>query len=172
MKKIFLVLLCFSYYAHAQYEEEDNEPVEYQTAAGLYFDLNNDNMLYGVQIKQFLRDDHAVNAQILLGKKVIIIGADYTYNAPIPFGFLAKNMSYFGGIGAQVSLLNEDNETIENDKSSFAIRPALGLEYKMSKSPLAMHVEWKPWWTFGSDGGFELASIGVGVKYVLNRDIW
>ncbi|MFA7447223.1 MAG: hypothetical protein WCY77_02170 [Weeksellaceae bacterium] len=168
-KTLTLFLFILFVIGNAQYEEEDTEPIEYQTAAGLYFDMSSDLTLYGVQVKQFLREDHAINAQLLLADKIILVGVDYTYNVPVPMPFFYRNLSWYAGAGAHVLFINGERD---NEISTFAIRPVAGLEYKMKKYPLAFHAELKPWWSFGENGEFELSRIGVGIKYVINRDIW
>ena len=170
MKKIFtFAFLSLFFWGNAQYEEEDHEPIEFQTAAGLYFDMGSDLTLYGIQVKQFLRDDHAVNGQLLLADKIILVGVDYTYNVPVPMPFFYRNLSWYAGAGAQVLFINGEEKS---DISTFALRPVAGLAYKMKKYPLAFHAELKPWWSFGKHGKFELARIGFGVQYIIHRDIW
>lgn len=151
---------------HAQNLEADDEPIVYQTAAGAYADLGQTNHWYGAQIKQFLSLDHAVNAQILFGEKMMVIGVDYTFNGLIPVHILYKNLSWYAGLGGQVAFAKGDL------KNAFALRPMVGLEFKTKKQPIVFHAELKPQWTFGETGHFELANFGVGLKYVLNRDIW
>lgn len=150
----------------AQNSEEDHEPIVYQTAVGFYVDLGKETNLYGIQIKQFLSWEHALNGQVLVGDKTLVLGLDYSFNGMVPMHLLYRNLSWYAGAGGEVTFAKGE------DNNAFAIRPLLGLEYKMKKQPLVFHVELKPKWTFGSTGDFELSNFGLGLRYVLKRDIW
>lgn len=161
MKKFWVILFvsCLVW-VHAQ---EENEPVEYQTAAGLYIDYGKDAKFVGPHIKQFLGDWHAVGAQLLFGNKTMVIGVDYTNNydlRPLP------TFGVYWGVGAQIALYKGDEQT------SFALRPAVGIEYKARKYPVVVAAELKPAWSFGKNGEFDFGRFGLGLRYVINRNIW
>lgn len=165
MKSIFVLLLVLSSLT-LKAQEEDLDPVTYQTAAGFYVDWNSDLSLYGGQIKQFFSETHALNAQLLFGEKLLVLGLDYTFNGMIPMPMLYKNFSWYAGVGPQLSFIEG------GDGTTFAIRPMVGLEYKLKELPFAASAELKPSWSFGENGDFELMRLGFSVKYILNRDIW
>ena len=160
-KTLIAFLLLYSISINAQ--EEELKPVVYQTAVGGYFELGSESNLFGVQIKQFLDHWHAVNGQILFDSETIILGVDYSFNNDLPFAYTIS--WYFGG-GAQVAFLNKKDDT------SFALRPMVGVEYKARDFPMVVNVEFKPFWSIGKEGQFDLNRFGIGVKYVLHRDIW
>lgn len=161
MKK-YLTLL-FTLFLIGLQAQEENEPVEYQTAAGLYIDYGSDAKFVGPHIKQFLSDWHAVSAQLLFGNKTMVIGVDYTNNYDLG---RFPTFGVYWGLGAQIALYKGDEHT------SFALRPAVGIEYKARKYPVVVAAELKPAWSFGKNGEFEFGRFGLALRYVINRYIW
>lgn len=164
MKNIITTLiLLFSISVYSQEDEYGLQETVYQTALGAMIENGNGVSLYGPQIKQFLGDFGAVNGQILFGKHLFNIGADFTLNYQLLW---FRDLSWYFGGGAQLSFMKNE------DAASFALRPLAGIEYKPKKYPIVVNAEIKPWWSFGEYKDFELMRFGFGVKYVLNRDIW
>lgn len=163
MKKIFILLVSFLAFSILYAQEDNFEPVYYQTAAGANFELGAEANLYGVQIKQFLNHWHAINGQIMFDSKMIVMGLDYSYNNVLPF---IGTISWYAGGGAQVAFLNKRDDT------SIALRPLFGLEFRAKGYPIVVNAEIKPYYSIGKGSKFEFSRFGFGVKYILTRDIW
>lgn len=131
---------------------------QYKTALGLGVDLGDGETLVGPQLKHFFSANDAGNVQVLFADNYVVLGADYSYNAPIQG---ANGLNWYIGVGPQLSFIDFGpvNETY------FAIRPALGLEFKIPSAPLAFHFDWKPWWNLSNDSNFEAARFSLGFKY-------
>ena len=134
---------------------------QYKNALGIAIDLGDGQTLVGPQYKHSFDGKNAGNVQVLFGDNVTTIGADYTYNQSIGG---ARGLGWYVGVGPQLSFVNGGN----NDKTFVAIRPQLGLEYKIPSAPLAMHFDWKPWWNLTNDSNFEAGRFSLGFKYTFN----
>ncbi|HTN38978.1 MAG TPA: hypothetical protein VL053_17990 [Arachidicoccus sp.] len=154
MKKIFLALSALLLIAGAQKVQAQSN---YRTAAGLFVDFGNGATLVGPSIKHFINSSDAIQGMILFGDGLTLIGAEYSYNAPVRnAGGLMWNI----GIGPQAGF--------GNGYSDFYVRPALGLEYKVPSAPINFGFDWRPAWqlTHGSD--FEAGRFGLAFRYVFN----
>lgn len=133
----------------------------YNNALGLVVDLGDGETLFGPQYKHSFDGKNAGNVQVMFGDNITVVGADYTYNQR----FSGTNgLGWYVGVGPQLSFVDRPY----NDKTYFAIRPQLGLEYKIPSAPLAMHFDWKPWWNLTNDSNFEAGRFSLGFKYVFN----
>ncbi|MBK1440474.1 hypothetical protein JHJ32_10795 [Parapedobacter sp. ISTM3] len=151
MKKIFftslfctLLLFTTHYNASAQ---------SYRTGAGLFIDAGDGRTFVGPHIKHFFSANNAGQAMILFADRTTIIGAEYSYNQPIPG---AQGLSWNVGVGPQVAIRREN--------SDFLIRPMLGLEFKIPSAPLAFGFDWRPWWNV-SDSFFRPGRFGLAFKF-------
>lgn len=159
MKKLFLPILAAAIFTVGVDKAQAQAP--YKTAIGLAFDMGTGPTLWGPQIKHAFNGNNAGNAQVLFGDNHTVIGVDYSYNRPVPN---AQGLNWFVGIGPQLAFVDQGPK----DKTYFAIRPAAGLEYKISTLPLGVHFDWKPWWNLTNDSNFKGGRFSLGLKYVLN----
>jgi len=157
MKKLFLyavtalLLSVVGQQAHAQY----------RNALGLGIDLGDGATFVGPQLKHFFTSRDAGNVQVLFADNNVLLGADYSYNSPIQG---ANGLNWYVGVGPQLNFVDYGPE----DKTYVAIRPALGLEYKIPTAPIAFHFDWKPWWNLTNDSNFEAGRFSIGFKYAFN----
>lgn len=154
MKKVLLSLTAAAALAFGINEAKAQTP--YTTAIGLGIDLGDGRTFVGPQVKHSFGGHNAGNFQALFGGGATILGADYSYNKPIPG---ANGLTWYLGVGPQIGF--SDNYTY------FAIRPALGMEFKIPQAPLGLHFDWKPWWELSNDSNFEPARFSIGLKFVL-----
>jgi hypothetical protein len=169
MKKVILSFLTlFTLFFATQ--QKANAQTPYRTAIGLGIDLGDGETLFGPQIKHNFGGNDAVNAQVLFGDHITVLGVDYSYNRRIQG---ARGLYWYIGVGPQVSFIDYNkgykNYHWKNDDThvDFAIRPALGLEFRIPSAPLAMHFDWKPWWNISHDVNFDPSSFSMGFKFVL-----
>jgi len=133
----------------------------YNNALGVVVDLGDGETLFGPQYKHSFDGKNAGNVQVMFGDNITTVGADYTYNQNFSG---ANGLGWYVGVGPQLSFVDYGN----NDDTYFAIRPQVGLEYKIPSAPLAMHFDWKPWWNLTNDSNFEAGRFSLGFKYVFN----
>ncbi|SEN08230.1 hypothetical protein SAMN05216436_11183 [bacterium A37T11] len=133
---------------------------QYRTALGLGIDAGDGQTLVGPQLKHFFSARDAGNVQVLFASNNVVLGADYSYNAPIQG---ARGLSWYIGVGPQLDFVDYGSF----NKTYVAIRPALGLELKIPAAPLAIHFDWKPWWNLTDNSHFEASRFSIGFKYTL-----
>ncbi|GAA4804620.1 hypothetical protein GCM10023231_37170 [Olivibacter ginsenosidimutans] len=158
MKKLFLYILTVFLFTVATQQVH----AQYKTALGLGIDVGNGDTYVGPQLKHFFSRKDAGNVQVLFADHVVVLGADYSYNAPIQG---ARGLDWYVGVGPQLSFVDHP---YGGDKTYVAIRPALGLEYKIPSAPLAFHFDWKPWWNLTNHSDFEGGRFSIGFKYTFN----
>ncbi|GGF00575.1 hypothetical protein SAMN05443634_105222 [Chishuiella changwenlii] len=155
MKKLLLAAVMVLGVAQANAQD-------YKNALGLVVDLGDGETLFGPQFKHSFDGRNAGNVQVMFGDGITTLGADYTYNESING---ANGLNWFVGVGPQLSFVDGGRF---DDKTYFAIRPQVGLEYKIPSAPLAFHFDWKPWWNLSNDSNFEAGRFSLGFKYTLN----
>lgn len=177
MKKVLLPILTLLILVFVTTHQASAQ-TPYRTAIGLGIDVGDGETLFGPQIKHNLGGRDAINAQVLFADHMTVVGLDYSYNQRIRG---ARGLSWYIGVGPQVSFLDygkwdddwDDDHGHhhhwDNDDShvDFAIRPALGLEFRIPSAPLAMHFDWKPWWNLSHGSNFEPSNFSLGFKFVL-----
>jgi len=166
MKKFYLFLFVSSILVFS--EQEAQSQSRYRTALGLGIDLGDGPTLVGPQIKHFFDAENAGNAQVLFGDHVTVLGVDYSYNQPIRG---ANGLSWYVGVGPQLAFVDHGRWWFgdhDHDNSTFfALRPAVGLEFKIPSAPFAFHFDWKPWWNISNYSHFEPARFTLGFKFTL-----
>ncbi len=169
MKKVFLPILTLFILMFAA-NEQANAQTPYRTAIGLGVDVGDGESLFGPQIKHSFSGRDAGNAQVLFGDHITVIGVDYSYNQRISG---TRGLTWYVGVGPQLSFIDhgkwdDDYKHWDGDThTDFAIRPALGMEFRIPSTPLAMHVDWKPWWNLSHGSHFEASRFSLGFKFVL-----
>lgn len=126
----------------------------YKTSLGVNIDLGEGPTYVGPQVKHFFNQNSAGSASVLFGGNNTALGFDYTYNQGIPG---ARGLNWFVGVGPHILFYKGG--------SSFALRPQVGLEFKIPAAPLAMSFDWKPWWQLSQNSNFEPARFSFGFKY-------
>ncbi len=130
----------------------------YKNALGISVDLGDGSTFVGPQYKHSFDGKNAGNIQVLFGDNVTILGADYTYNQQ----FAGTNgLGWYVGVGPQIAF-------IDGGDTAFAIRPQLGLEYKIPSAPLGISFDWKPWWNLTNDSDLTAGRFSLGFKYIIN----
>lgn len=155
MKKLLLAAVMVLGVAQANAQD-------YKNALGLVVDLGDGETLFGPQFKHSFDGRNAGNVQVMFGDGITTLGADYTYNESING---ANGLNWFVGVGPQLSFIDGGRF---DDRTDFAIRPQVGLEYKIPSAPLAFHFDWKPWWNLSNESRFEAGRFSLGFKYTLN----
>ncbi|TDS17563.1 hypothetical protein [Sphingobacterium paludis] len=162
MKKVLLSLSAAALLALGVTEVSAQTP--YKTAIGLAIDVGDGPTLVGPQIKHSFGGANAGNAQVLFGDDVITLGVDYSYNQQISG---TNGLGWYVGVGPQLSFVDGRGWYGGDNETYVAIRPALGLEYKIPTAPIGFHFDWKPWWNLTHNSNFEPARFTLGFKFTL-----
>lgn len=156
MKKLFLgiamlgvALIGFNSTASAQ---------NYRTAGGLFIDFGDGTTFVGPAVKHSLDGTNALQGMVLFGSGATAIGAEYSYNKNIPG---ASGLGWNIGVGPQ-AIIGKNNTT-------FAIRPALGLEYTIPSAPINLGVDWRPLWALSDGSHFTAGRFGLALRYVFSK---
>lgn len=165
MKRLILSVFTAAFVIGAM---NNAEAQSYRTSLGVGIDVGDGPTLGGPQIKHFFDRENAGNAQVFFGDHMTLLGVDYSYNQAIRG---ARGLSWYVGIGPQLTFLDNNNIWFDDDHNDnhthVAIRPALGLEFKIPTAPLAFHFDWKPWWNLTHNSSFEPARFTLGFKFTL-----
>jgi len=151
---IFSLFLILNVLTASKVNAQNGAP--YNTAFGLFLDLGNGGTYVGPHVKHFFTANDAGQAMVLFGDGLTILGAEYSYNQAIPN---ASGLMWNIGVGPQV--LFSDGET------GFAIRPQVGLEFKVPQAPISVGFDWRPYWLVSPDSEFEAGRFGLTFKYTL-----
>jgi hypothetical protein len=124
----------------------------YKTALGLGIDFGNGVTFAGPSIKHFFNAKSVGKAEVLFGDGVVMLSAYYQYHSNIPN---AAGLKWTLGLGA----------TYYDYDEAFALRPTIGLDYKIPNVPLQFELDWRPFVDISNDLYWEAARFGLGFRY-------
>lgn len=127
----------------------------YRTAGGLMVDFGDGSTFVGPHVKHFFTNEMAAQASVLFGSGVTAIALEGSYNAPVPG---AQGLAWNIGIGPQ-ALIGKHN-------TSFALRPAAGLEFTIPNAPINIGLDWRPAWILTDGSHFEAGRFGLALRYI------
>lgn len=154
MKKIVIITMAIFALGLSQI----NAQSDYTTAVGLGLDFGSGFTLVGPSAKFFLADVHAVQGEVMFESGVTVITGLYEYHGPISG---ADGLKWFAGAGPSILLFGD------GIGAEIALRPTVGLDYKIDSVPLAFSFDWRP--TIGlGDLNNEVGAFGLGIRYVIN----
>jgi hypothetical protein len=137
---------------------QTNAQSDYSTAVGLGIDFGEGSTLVGPSGKFFFSEESALLGEIMFTSGATVITALYEYHGVINN---AVGLQWFAGVGPSVGLF-------EGGGSAVALRPVVGLDYKINSVPLAFSFDWRPAIGISDGGGFSAAAFGLGIRYVIN----
>ncbi|WP_036155766.1 hypothetical protein [Maribacter forsetii] len=135
-----------------------NAQSDYTFAAGLGLDLFSGVTLVGPSAKYFFAEEHAGQAEIMFESGLTTITALYEYHGDISG---ADGLQWFAGAGPSFLLFGNGIGT------EVALRPVVGLDYKIDGVPLAFSFDWRPFIGLGDLLGNEVGAFGLGIRYVI-----
>ena len=135
-----------------------NAQSDYTFAAGLGLDLFSGVTLVGPSAKYFFAEEHAGQAELMFESGLTTLTALYEYHGDISG---ADGLQWFAGAGPSILFFGEGIGT------EIALRPIVGLDYKIDGVPLAFSFDWRPFIGLGDLLGNEVGAFGIGVKYVI-----
>ncbi|MEL6918618.1 MAG: hypothetical protein AAFO99_12905 [Bacteroidota bacterium] len=129
----------------------------YQASLGLGIDFGDDVTFIGPSGKYFFTENHAGQADLGFEDGATLLTFLYSYHDEFAG---AAGLRWYAGAGLSF-LFVEDSDTF------FALRPHVGLDYKINNVPLAFSFDWRPYFFLNSDvdDRFEAAGFLVGFRY-------
>ena len=135
-----------------------NAQSDYTFAAGLGLDLFSGVTLVGPSAKYFFAEEHAGQAELMFESGLTTLTALYEYHGDISG---ADGLQWFAGAGPSILFFGEGIGT------EIALRPIVGLDYKIDGVPLAFSFDWRPFIGLGDLLGNVVGAFGIGVRYVI-----
>ena len=135
-----------------------NAQSDYTFAAGLGLDLFSGVTLVGPSAKYFFAEEHAGQAELMFESGLTTLTALYEYHGDISG---ADGLQWFAGAGPSILFFGEGIGT------EIALRPIVGLDYKIDGVPLAFSFDLRPFIGLGDLLGNEVGAFGIGVRYVI-----
>ena len=135
-----------------------NAQSDYTFAAGLGLDLFSGVTLVGPSAKYFFAEEHAGQAELMFESGLTTLTALYEYHGDISG---ADGLQWFAGAGPSILFFGEGIGT------EIALRPIVGLDYKIDGVPLAFSFDWRPFIGLGDLLGNEVGAFGIGARYVI-----
>lgn len=129
----------------------------YNTAFGLLIDFGDGSTLVGPSIKHFIANHDAIQGEVLFGGNATWIGGSYAYHQAFKE---APELKWYIGVGPQVALYDGG--------SSWILRPAAGLDYKVKSAPISLVFDWKPMIGLSNNFGNTAARFNLGFRYAFN----
>lgn len=146
-KRMLLLLVIATAFATA------SQAQNYKTAIGLRLSSNDATVNNSVSIKEFINRVVALEAMFSIDPAAVGILAEVHQ----PVSSLPGFRFLFGG-GGYVGLKNG---------ITLGGQGILGLDYKFTKIPLNMTVDWKPELNFTEELRFEPAAVGITARFTL-----
>ena len=130
----------------------------YKAALGLGIDLYDDATFFGATGKYFFSDHHVGQADLGFEDGATIITILYSYHKQF---VAAKGLRWYTGVGPSIILI-EDFDNI------FALRPHLGIDFKVNGVPFVVNFDWRPAVVLSETGDNEIGAFGFGLQFAIN----
>lgn len=151
MKKLFLLAALTALFATNTFAQRGSG---YTTALGLGIDFGDGSTLVGPSIKHFFNRNDAIQGDLLFGGDATWIGGSYNYHQSFKE---ASELKWYIGLGPQVALYDGG--------STWYLRPAAGLDYKIKSAPISLVFDWRPAIGLSDHVGTAAARFGLGFRY-------
>ena len=156
-KLLVCITACLFFIAVETSAQKSANGSDYRNAVGLGIDFGDGATLVGPSFKHFFSANNAVQAEVLFGNSYTAIQAFYLYHREIEG---AAGLRWYAGVAAGAGL--------QKNNSSFLVRPAGGLDYKINGAPLAFSFDWRPTIFIGDNSDFDPARFGIGFRFAFN----
>lgn len=152
MKKIIFVfgsalLFCFS----------SSAQTDYIAALGLGVDAYKEATFFGARGKYFFSEHHVGQADVGFEENATIFSIFYSFHKEFVG---AKGLRWYAGLGPSIVMV-QDFDNI------FALRPHLGVDFKLNGVPFVVNFDWRPALILSETGEGDAASFGLGLQFVL-----
>ena len=153
MKKLLLVItivMLGNLAAKAQ--------TSYKAALGLGIDLYDEANFFGATGKYFFSDRHVGQADLGFEDNATMATFLYSYHKGF---YRAPGLRWYAGVGPSIIFI-KDFDNI------FALRPHLGLDFKIDGVPFVLNFDWRPSVVLSDVGDNEVAAFGFGLQFAIN----
>jgi len=153
MKKLLLVItivMLGNLAAKAQ--------TSYKAALGLGIDLYDEATFFGATGKYFFSDNHVGQADLGFEDNATMATFLYSYHKGF---YRAPGLRWYAGVGPSIIFI-KDFDNI------FALRPHLGLDFKIDGVPFVLNFDWRPSVVLSDVGDNEVAAFGFGLQFAIN----
>ena len=133
----------------------------YTGAVGLGIDLFEGATLVGPSGKYFFTENSAGQIDLGFEDELTAITVLYSYHKEFAG---ATGLQWFAGVGPTIFLPNDED-------AAFALRPHVGLDFKIQDVPLAFSASWRPLIGLSSvfEGDrFEAGAFALGFRYAFD----
>jgi hypothetical protein len=132
---------------------------DYKTGLGIGLDFGNGATLFGPSFKHFFTSKDAGQAEILFGNHTTALNVFYEYHGPING---AQGLQWYAGVGPSLHFYDFGGFS----STTFAIKPLVGLDFKVPAAPVSFTFDWRPsLFFYDSDADFEPGRFGLGFRY-------
>ena len=130
----------------------------YKAALGLGIDLYDEATFFGATGKYFFSDRHVGQADLGFEDNATMVTFLYSYHKQFVG---AKGLRWYAGAGPSIIFI-KDFDNI------FALRPHLGIDFKVDGVPLVLNFDWRPSVVLSDVGDNEVAAFGFGLQFAIN----
>lgn len=153
MKKLLLVITVVLL-GHVGAKAQTN----YKAALGLGIDLYDEATFFGATGKYFFSDNHVGQADLGFEDNATMATFLYSYHKGF---YRAPGLRWYAGVGPSIIFI-KDFDNI------FALRPHLGLDFKIDGVPFVLNFDWRPSVVLSDVGDNEVAAFGFGLQFAIN----
>ena len=131
----------------------------YRAALGLGIDLYDEATFFGASGKYFFSDNHVGQADLGFEDNATIATFLYSFHKGF---FRAPGLRWYAGVGPSIIFI-KDFDNI------FALRPHLGLDFKIDSVPFVLNFDWRPSVVLSNVGDNQVAAFGFGLQFAFNN---
>ena len=115
--------------------------------------------MMGASGKYFFSDNHVGQADLGFEDNATIATFLYSFHKGF---FRAPGLRWYAGVGPSIIF-------IKNTDNIFALRPHLGLDFKIDGVPLVLNFDWRPSVVLSDVGENQVAAFGFGLQFAINN---
>lgn len=130
----------------------------YRAALGLGIDLYDEATFFGATGKYFFSDNHVGQADLGFEDNATMVTFLYSYHKQFVG---AKGLRWYAGVGPSIIFI-KDFDNI------FALRPHLGIDFKVNGVPLVLNFDWRPSIVLSDVGDNQVAAFGFGLQFAID----
>ena len=130
----------------------------YRAALGLGIDLYDEATFFGATGKYFFSDNHVGQADLGFEDNATMVTFLYSFHKEFVG---ARGLRWYAGVGPSIIFL-KDFDNI------FALRPHLGLDFKIDGVPLVLNFDWRPSIVLSDVGDNQVAAFGFGLQFAID----
>ncbi|MCB0372663.1 MAG: hypothetical protein KDD31_06635 [Muricauda sp.] len=130
----------------------------YRAALGLGIDLYDEATFFGATGKYFFSDNHVGQADLGFEDNATMVTFLYSFHKQFVG---ARGLRWYAGVGPSIIFL-KDFDNI------FALRPHLGLDFKIDGVPLVLNFDWRPSIVLSDVGDNQVAAFGFGLQFAID----